>query len=410
MYKTQLSYAKCHTKQSIKPMESMKVFLSSTCYDLKQIRADLLEYFLNMGFTPILSEYSNFPIDPDKNTIDNCIENVKNNTDIFILIIGNRYGSQINDDKSITNTEYLYAKRLGIPIYIFIYKPVLAIIPIWEKNKDIDFSNVVDSPKIFEFIQNIRETDKKWCFEFDKAQDIVSTLKTQLSHLFKETLDLKRKFDSTLPVFYNKLSPEAISILLKEEAFYEIFFFAQSLEDELKKHESLIYDLDYQIKFGSSEKVNDDIELQRWISRNLTSISNFVESANSLVNVAFKKFFGDPGVPADLKGLYYVACGLSRIFQELLSWQQTIISTSVNEDYIKLRNSFAKYSVNSALTIWDFPAMIRNEIKSANESIKNGETPTIKVTLNFDIDKDASVDFLKEIKRLKNINLIKHFE
>jgi len=125
-------------------MESMKIFLSSTCYDLKQIRSDLMDFLLNMGFTPILSEYSNFPIDPDKNTIDNCIDNVKNNTDIFVLIIGNRYGSQIAEEKSITNTEYLYAKSLGIPTYIFIDKAVLTIITVWEKNKNGDFSNVVD--------------------------------------------------------------------------------------------------------------------------------------------------------------------------------------------------------------------------------------------------------------------------
>jgi hypothetical protein len=386
-------------------MESMKVFLSSTCYDLKQVRSDIMDFLLNMGFTPVLSEYSNFPIDPDKNTIDNCIDNVKNNTDIFILIVGNRYGSQIANGKSITNTEYLYSKSLGIPTYIFIYKSVLTILPIWEKNKDNDFSNVVDSPKIFEFIQNIRETDKKWCFEFEKAQDIVVTLKTQLPHLFKEALGLQRKFSTNLPSFYNKLSPDAVSILLKRELAFDLIFFAQTLEDELKKHENLKFDLDYNIKFGSSEKINDDYELQNWLSNNLHSIDNFVESANTLINDAFKKFLDEPGVPSDLKGLYYVACGLARIFQELLTRHQTILSTSVHEDYVILRNSFAQYPVNSALTIWGFPTMIRNELRKVEECHSNGEPlPVLQITLKFDIDQEASESFLKEIERLKRKN------
>src|SRR5674476_668187 len=99
-------------------MEPIKVFLSSTCYDLKQIRTDLFDFLVSYGVTPIFSEYPSFPIDPDKNTIENCIENVKNNTDIFILVIGNRYGAQIDSGKSITNTEYTYAKEVGIPIYL----------------------------------------------------------------------------------------------------------------------------------------------------------------------------------------------------------------------------------------------------------------------------------------------------
>jgi len=157
-------------------MGQIKVFLSSTCYDLRQIRADLFDFFTNQGFLPILSEYPNFPINPQKDTIENCIENVKDNTDIFVLVVGDRYGSKIETGKSITNTEYLYAKSLGIPTYIFIYKPIISILPIWKKNKNADFTSSVDSIKIFEFVEELREIESNWCFEFEKAQDIVETL------------------------------------------------------------------------------------------------------------------------------------------------------------------------------------------------------------------------------------------
>jgi hypothetical protein len=187
-----------------------------------------------MGFTPILSEYPNFPVDPDKNTIENCIENVKKNTDIFILIIGNRYGAQIQDGKSITNTEYSYAKSLGIPSYIFIHKPLLNIIDVWEQNQNGDYSKFVDSTKIFEFVQQLRTSEKRWCFEFERAQDIVTFLKIQLSHLFKESLNLRKQFSSELPDFFGKLSAKAINILLRREENFELWFFAQCLEDELK--------------------------------------------------------------------------------------------------------------------------------------------------------------------------------
>lgn len=50
------------------------IFVSSTCYDLKQIRRDIREFIeADLGYEAILSEYDSFPIDPDKDTINNCL-------------------------------------------------------------------------------------------------------------------------------------------------------------------------------------------------------------------------------------------------------------------------------------------------------------------------------------------------
>ena len=64
-------------------MESVRhkpvVFVSSTCYDLKQVREDLKDFFEeNYGFQTMLSEFDSFPIDPCKGTFENCVENVDN--------------------------------------------------------------------------------------------------------------------------------------------------------------------------------------------------------------------------------------------------------------------------------------------------------------------------------------------
>jgi len=79
------------------------IFVSSTCYDLKQIRSDLFDYFESCGYAPTLSEFSSFPVNPDSDTIDSCLDAVKNHSDIFILIIGGRYGYETPRGKSITN-------------------------------------------------------------------------------------------------------------------------------------------------------------------------------------------------------------------------------------------------------------------------------------------------------------------
>jgi len=68
------------------------IFVSSTCYDLGQIRADLKQFIESLGLDPILSDFSSFPINPSYDIVRNCRETIKNRADIFILIIGGRYG------------------------------------------------------------------------------------------------------------------------------------------------------------------------------------------------------------------------------------------------------------------------------------------------------------------------------
>lgn len=68
------------------------IFVSSTCYDLKQIRQDIREFIeADLGYEAILSEYNSFPIDPDKDTINNCLRVVEQRADIMVLIVGSRY-------------------------------------------------------------------------------------------------------------------------------------------------------------------------------------------------------------------------------------------------------------------------------------------------------------------------------
>lgn len=385
-------------------MSQIRIFLSSTCYDLMQIRTDLFEYFYNLGYTPYLSENHNFPINPQKDTISNCIENVKNNTDIFVLVVGNRYGFQIENGKSITNTEYLYAKRNGLPIYVFIYKPIISILPVWKKNKDGDFSDSVDSTKIFEFVQEIREIDSNWCFEFETAQDIIKVLKVQFSYLFKESLNIRTRFNTNLPDFYEKLTPDAIKIILDKEDMYEALFFAQCMEDELKKNEDLKNDFEYQVLFKSKCRITDDNELQNWLQQNMQTIQNIIDSGNSLMNNAFQKYYGEPGIPSDLKGLHYVASAMARLYGEMINWYNDIKSTSVEDEYIILRDSFALFPIKPSEQIWNYPKQVKNKILEGLEKVGNGEQGSININcvLTLETDKGSLEKFYLEMNKLEN--------
>jgi Domain of unknown function (DUF4062) len=169
------------------------VFVSSTCYDLNQIRADLREFLSSLGVEPLLSEHTTFPVNPHVDTIGNCVNVVKQRADIFVLIVGSRYGTQDESGKSITNREYLEARAKGIPIYVFVLKSILHMLPVWKNNRDGNYKEVVDTPKLFEFVESLRESREHWVNHFEQASDIIETLRRQFAFLFMDALSWREK-------------------------------------------------------------------------------------------------------------------------------------------------------------------------------------------------------------------------
>lgn len=157
---------------------------------------------------------------------------VQERADNFVLIVGGRYGSQIDSDKSITNMEYLRAKAKGIPIYVFVNKSILDILKLWKSNPGGDFSSVVDSHKLFEFVETLRGIDNVWVYGYYKAQDIIEILINQFSYLLFDCLSLRHKVQtSTLTNRLLQLKGEAFRILIEKPIAWEYRLFGQLLKD-----------------------------------------------------------------------------------------------------------------------------------------------------------------------------------
>lgn len=117
----------------------MKVFISSTCYDLIDVRAELCEYFRSEKITPVLSDdkLSDFEVYPNANSIQSCLLNVEN-CDHMVVILNQRYGPRLGkcgfDDVSATHLEYKAAANKKIPIHVFVRDRLAADYSIWKKN------------------------------------------------------------------------------------------------------------------------------------------------------------------------------------------------------------------------------------------------------------------------------------
>jgi len=207
-------------------MAELRVFVSSTCYDLSLLRSQLRHSIKAIGYDPIMSDYEDVLYDPRVHTHTSCVDEV-GNCDILVLIIGSRFGgkasveslNRINFDAleneslnvdvlkereclSVTQLEVLKAIENAMPVYTFIDKRVWHDHALYEKNKSSDIIEKIIFPSIekqetakyiFDFINFVRlRTRGNNIFTFEKAQDIEDTLKKQWASYFQRLLNEQR--------------------------------------------------------------------------------------------------------------------------------------------------------------------------------------------------------------------------
>ncbi len=386
-------------------MARVNIFVSSTCYDLSQIRDDLKRCIIELGHNPILSELKDFPVDPMKSNSENCINAINNEADIFVLIIGDRYGSVLETGKSITNTEFIAALSKGIPIYTFSLKKMTTILPLWENNPNADYSNIVDNNKVFEFLSDVRKKRGLWNFEFERAQDITEILKAQLSNLFHDALVVKRKIeDSEISGLYTKISSKAVDILIKKDDAFEIRFFMQCLKDEIAKYTDLTNDYDFSIMYKSLYSVENVQQFRKWAIHKVKELQNITISIERLNN-AVNKFFGNADNTWDIKLLYSLSRTYARVYKSMLEWGIEVNSTIVPQQYNDVMHSFASIPHKMINQFEKYPKDSLDKIEKWMADTTSGKSidELIKTfDFNLAIDKDAQELFYKECNKAFN--------
>ncbi len=120
-----------------------RIFVSSTVYDLLDIRAEVEQFLRDMRFIPVLSgsATSGFQPLPDRNSIETCLANLRQ-CDAMIVILCQRYGPSLEragfPDLSATHLEYMEAKNLEIPIHMYVRDRLEADYSIFRKNRKAD--------------------------------------------------------------------------------------------------------------------------------------------------------------------------------------------------------------------------------------------------------------------------------
>ncbi len=383
-------------------MGKTRVFISSTCYDLSQIRKDLKEGIEAMGHIPVLSENKDFPVSPELTSVENCISAVRNDTDIFVLIIGDRYGAKLDSGKSITNTEFQTAYSRRIPVYTFTLKKVVHVLPAWKENPNVNFVGVVDDNKVFEFVDEVRSQKGLWNFEFESAQDILEILKSQWSILFQLTLSQRQRLLEQDNSLLSQLSSRALKLLMEKPDNYETLLFLQMMEDEIGKYKSLKYDCIFSITIKAGTSITEWERFSEWQFEMLSRIEKCIDTINRLM-AAFEQFFGEPGVPADVNGLYYVAQRFGQLYSSLLKWVIEVRSVYTPDSFTMVVNALSDLPMKAASQLEEFPSNTKRALLEAISRVKSGDLEkgsTVEFNLSISVDDEALTRYKTALKDL----------
>ncbi len=256
-------------------MAKPRIFISSTYYDLKNVRADLERYIRECGYEPVLNERGNIPYGSEKKLEEYCYKEIEL-CDVLLSIIGGRFGSSAEEAPySISQKELKTALELGKPAYIFVEKNVLAEFRTFEKNKDVEGIQyvAVDDPRVYQFLGEILALPiNNPVAPFETSADVIRYLKEQWAGLFQRLLqeasrqkeyrliENMESMTTTLKQLVTFLSAEKTK---GDQAIRDILLSNHPIFDQIRK----LLDIPYRIFFTNLD------EFEAWIkARNFESV------------------------------------------------------------------------------------------------------------------------------------------
>lgn len=177
-------------------MAAPRIFLSSTYYDLKQVRSDIGKFIQDLGYDPVMNENADIPYTQRHELEYDCYGEILS-CDVLVCIIGNSFGSQSSSNElSVTMNELDQAIKNRKLIYVFIEKSVFYENKTCRKNANLNgfVPAAVDDIKVHKFIKALIDKvgREKYIQPFDTAQDIIDKLRTQFAGVFQSLLTAKQ--------------------------------------------------------------------------------------------------------------------------------------------------------------------------------------------------------------------------
>jgi Domain of unknown function (DUF4062) len=178
-------------------MAKPRVFISSTFYDLRQVREDLERMIRELGYEPVRHETGRIPYAKDQRLETSAYREVEL-CDVIVSIVGGRFGTESKDNPgiSISQAELRRALDTGIQVFVFVEKSVLAEYSTYQLNKaapDVKYG-FVDDVRVYEFLEHLYALPQNNPIHgFETSLDITDFLRQQWAGLFHRFLQDQRR-------------------------------------------------------------------------------------------------------------------------------------------------------------------------------------------------------------------------
>jgi hypothetical protein len=289
------------------------IFISSTDYNLIDLRAELARYLAELGYRPILSSSDGFHDNsPDLEPWESCLQ-VLQTAYVMVLVIDGKYGepfewkefaSFIGDRRvSPTHAEYILAHKTKMRMLVFIRKEILthyqsyrSALKFANGDKKIARENLSKTlPKhiafeTLEFVEEVKTTRSiPWIKPFENVTDIKQEIQkkmlNELAELFlfknKHLESVVRAFSSVLDDLPEEKRKETLQkIGATKELVTEVETQTKVIQDLKKEKDGLVTNLKEksdELEKARKEKKSETSALKRKIEE-LSEELNSVET------------------------------------------------------------------------------------------------------------------------------------
>ena len=173
-------------------MARPRVFISSTFYDLRQVRSDIERFIREIGYEPVRHETGAVPYSKDERLESSAYREIEL-SDIIVFITGGNYGTESEETPgySISQVELKRALDMGLQVFVFVETNVMNEYNTYKLNKqskDVRYSSV-NNIGVFEFLEELYSLpNNNPITHFSVASDITSFLREQFAGLFHRFL------------------------------------------------------------------------------------------------------------------------------------------------------------------------------------------------------------------------------
>jgi hypothetical protein len=251
---------------------------------------------------------------------------------------------------------------------------------------------VSDSPKLFQFVVDIRNTGENWVFPFDTSRDIFDVLRSQLAYLFMDALELRTRMrvSGGLPPRLRNLRGSLLRLVVERPKGWEYILFSSALDEALTDLADLRRDWQYGVATEESVVMTIN-QFVHWMPTKTSDALRMMANMNIMIKSALPFGFGPPGVSGDPEEILYAADRLAGIYRRALEWKLEFLCLVVPAELEKLRSIASRFCDNIVPEVEEFSRKLSGSLATAISDMRLGKQGTVNMTLTLTMPDDCDV-------------------